>query len=166
MITTSPATARNDVHMPAADELRITRVFSAPRALVYQAWTDPAMLVKWFGCAAFSIISATADAVEGGSWRVLMRSPEGEDFPAYGRYLELKPVERIVMTHHWEKRTAEVNPSHHTTRVSMELFEENDGTRLEFRQTGLANEASRDSHIGGWCDSMDALAMALSRRAQ
>lgn len=166
MITASPATEGNNVLTPAPDELRITRAFNAPRALVYRAWTDPTMLVRWFGCAAFSIISATAEAVEGGSWRVVMRSPEGEDFPAYGHYLELIPVERIVMTHHWEKRTADVNPAHHTTRVVVDLFEENGGTRLEFRQTALATIASRDSHIGGWCDSMDALHTLLTGAAR
>jgi len=45
---------RNQVSTPAADEIRITREFDAPRSLVWKAWTTPAMLVKWFGCAATS----------------------------------------------------------------------------------------------------------------
>lgn len=152
-----PTLSRNIVTTPADDEIRITRMFSAPRELVYKAWTDPTMLVHWFGCAAFNTISATADARDSGAWRVVMRSPEGEDFPAYGTYTELSPVERIVITHHWEKQVAGVNPPHHTTQVTVELFDDQGGTRLEFRQTGLASIASRDSHIGGWGDSMDAL---------
>ena len=150
---------------PAATELRITRVFGAPRALVYKAWTTAEMLVHWFGCAAFTTISAEADVRVGGGWRVVMRSPEGADFPAYGRYLELVPVERIVMTHQWEKQVVDVNPARHETVVTVELFEVPGGTRLEFRQTGLASEASRDSHIGGWCDSMDALAARIEEGA-
>jgi len=121
------------------------------------------MLGKWSGCAAFNTIAATYDVREGGEWRVLMRSPEGEDFPAYGRYVELSPVQRIVLTHLWEKLVAGVNPEHHPTKVTVELHEERGGTRLEFRQTGLATIASRDSHIVGRCDSLDALFVALAR---
>ncbi len=153
---------RNKVLTPAPDELRITRVFDAPRELVWKAWTTPAMLVHWFGCAAFSTIDADTDVREGGHWRVLMRAPDGTDFPAFGRYIELVPVERIVMTHQWEKEVAGVNPAKHETIVTVMLYEEKGGTRLEFQQTGLATEASRDSHIGGWCDSMDALAERIA----
>ncbi len=161
MPTTAIATT-NIVATPATDTIHISRIFNAPRELVYRAWTEPEMLVHWFGCAAFSTKSATADARVGGAWRVVMRSPEGEDFPAYGTFEELTPVERIVLTHQWEKQVAGVNPPHLGTRVTVELIEEGAGTRLEFRQTGLATIASRDSHIGGWCDSMDALVAHLS----
>ncbi|MBK9177817.1 MAG: SRPBCC domain-containing protein [Flavobacteriales bacterium] len=56
----------------------------------------------------------------------------------------------------------DVNPAHHRTLVTVDLHEEGERTRLEFRQTGLVSVASRDSHIGGWCDSMDALAIRLA----
>ena len=97
----------------------------------------------------------------GGAWRVVMRSPEGVDFPACGRYLELVPYQRVVMSHEWEKQVVELNPARHETRVTVELFEVPEGTRLEFRQAGLASEASRDSHIGGWCDSLNALSARI-----
>ncbi|MBL8001518.1 MAG: SRPBCC domain-containing protein [Flavobacteriales bacterium] len=153
--------ARNNVRTPAADEIRITRVFDAPRELVWKAWTTPAMLVHWFGCAAFTTTHAEADVRVGGTWRVIMRSPDGEDFPAYGTYTAVRPIEHLAFTHHWEKEVAGVNPPHHRTLVTVDLHAEEGRTRLEFRQTGLATEASRDSHIGGWCDSMDALALRL-----
>lgn len=154
----------NIVTKPASSEIRITRVFMAPRELVYKAWTSAEMLVHWFGCAAFTTTSAEVDVRVGGDWRVVMRAPDGTDFPAYGRYLELVPVDRIVMTHQWEKQVVEVNPAGHGTIVTVQLFEIPGGTRLEFRQTGLASEASRDSHVGGWCDSMDALFVHLSEK--
>ncbi|HQW87448.1 MAG TPA: SRPBCC domain-containing protein, partial [Flavobacteriales bacterium] len=59
----------NNVATPASDEIRITRVFDAPRALVWKAWTTPAMLVQWFGCAVFTTISAEADVRDGGNGR-------------------------------------------------------------------------------------------------
>jgi uncharacterized protein YndB with AHSA1/START domain len=152
---------RNNVSTPAADEIRITRVFNAPRQLVWDAWTTPTMLVHWFGCAAFSTISAETDLREGGNWRVVLRTPDGEDIPSYGTYTAVKPIGHLAFTHQWEKQPVDVNPSHHRTLVTVDLHEEGQRTRLEFRQTGLATEASRDSHIGGWCDSLDALAASL-----
>lgn len=149
---------RNNVSTPALDELRITRVFNAPRKLVWQAWTTPAMLVHWFGCAAFSTIDAEADVREGGQWRVVMRAPDGTDYPAYGTYTAVRPIDHLAFTHQWEKQVVDVNPADHRTQVTVDLYEEGAKTRMEFRQTGLASEDSRDSHIGGWCDSMDKLA--------
>ena len=67
---------RDAVSTPAPDEIRITRVFNAPRQLVWNAWTEPAMLVHWFGCAAFSTVDAKADVREGGQYRVVLRKPE------------------------------------------------------------------------------------------
>lgn len=158
METPTAQLTRNNVTTPAPDEIRITRVFDAPRELVWKAWTTPAMLVHWFGCAAFSTVSAEADVRIGGAWRVVLRSPEGEDVPSYGTYIAVRPVEHLAFTHQWEKQPVAVNPAHHHTQVTVHLHAEGRRTRLEFRQTGLATEASRDSHIGGWCDSMDALA--------
>lgn len=158
MDTLTAQRIRNAVSTPASDEIRITRFFDAPRALVWKAWTTPEMLVEWFGCAAFTTVGAEADVRQGGAWRVVMRSPEGEDIPACGVYTALRPIGHLALTHQWEKAPMAVNPAHHRTLVTVDLHEEGNGTRLVFTQTGLATEASRDSHIGGWCDSMDALA--------
>ena len=153
----------NNVSTPAPDEIRITRVLDAPQELVWQAWTTPAMLVHWFGCAAFSTVDAEADVREGGRWRVVLRNPAGEDIPSYGTYISVQPIAHLAFTHQWEKEPVEVNPAHHRTLVEVDLMAEGTRTRLHFRQTGLASEASRDSHIGGWCDSLDALAALLVR---
>lgn len=163
MDTLTAQRLRNNVTTPADDEIRITRVFDAPRELVWKAWTTPAMLVHWLGCAAFSTISADNDLREGGTWRVVLRNPDGEDIPSYGTYTAVRPIGHLAFTHQWEKPPVEVNPAHHRTLVTVDLLDEGARTRMEFRQTGLVSEASRDSHIGGWCDSMDALAEVLGR---
>lgn len=162
MDTLSAQRTRNSVATPTADEIRITRVFDAPRAIVWDAWTTPAMLVHWFGCAAFTTVDAAVDLREGGDWRVLMRTPDGEEIPSYGTYTAVRPVDHLAFTHQWEKPPVDVNPAHHRTLVTVDLHDEEGRTRMEFRQTGLVSEASRDSHIGGWCDSMDALATQLA----
>jgi len=162
METLTAQHVRNNVSTPAADEIRIIRVFHAPRELVWKAWTTPAMLVHWFGCAAFTTEDAAVDLREGGTWRVVLRNPDGEDIPTYGVYTAVRPIGHLAFTHQWEKPPVEVNPAHHRTQVTVDLHEEGSGTRVEFKQTGLVSEASRDSHIGGWCDSMDALAVVLT----
>lgn len=162
METPQAQLTRNNVSTPAPDEIRITRVFDAPPELVWKAWTTPAMLVHWFGCAAFSTETAEVDLREGGNWRVVLRTPDGEDIPSYGTYTAVKPFGHLAFTHQWEKQPVDVNPAHHRTLVTVDLHQEGTSTRLEFRQTGLVSEASRDSHVGGWCDSMDALAGQLA----
>ncbi|MBL7952367.1 MAG: SRPBCC domain-containing protein [Flavobacteriales bacterium] len=154
---------RNNVATPTEEEIRITRVFNAPRELVWKAWTTPAMLLHWFGCAAFSTVHAKADVHEGGDYRVVLRNPDGEDIPIYGSYTAVRPVGHLAFTHQWEKPPVPENPARHRTLVTVDLFEEGQATRMEFRQIGLATAASRDSHVGGWCDSMDALALQLVR---
>ncbi|MGV3636283.1 MAG: SRPBCC family protein [Flavobacteriales bacterium] len=163
METVTAQRVRNNVSTPGTDEIRITRVFDAPRDLVWRAWTTPVMLVKWFGCAAFTTTHAVADVRTGGLWRVVMKAPDGTEFPAFGSYLEVRPVEHLAFTHQWEKQVVDVNPAHHPTQVTIDLHGEGTKTRMEFRQIGLATSASRDSHIGGWCDSMDALADLLEK---
>jgi uncharacterized protein YndB with AHSA1/START domain len=158
---------RNNVATPAPDEIRITRVFDAPQQLVWNAWTSPAMLVHWSdmyrtGCAVFTTISAENDLREGGTWRVVMRTPDGEDIPSYGTYTAVRPIDHLAFTHQWEKQPVYVNPAHHGTQVTVDLIAEGERTRMHFRRRGLASEASRDSLIGGWCDRMDALAAKLA----
>ncbi|HQV51039.1 MAG: SRPBCC domain-containing protein [Flavobacteriales bacterium] len=166
MDTLAAQRKRNAVSTTAPDEIRITRVFNAPRQLVWNTWTTPAMLVHWFGCAAFNTTHAEADVHVGGMWRVVMVAPSGEEFPTYGTYLDVREPELLRLSHHWEKTVAEVNPARHSTEVTVELFDVDVGTRMEFRQTGLASIASRDSHIGGWCDSFDALHQGLISEGQ
>lgn len=163
--TQSKSSTGNIVNKPAADELRITRVFEAPREVVFMAWTTPAILEHWFGCAAFTTIFAEAEIRVGGEWRVGMRSPQGDNYLAFGVYKAIRPVEHLALTHQWSRMTADVNPPNHGTLVTVDLYEEGKGTRMEFRQTGLASEASRDSHMGGWSDSFDALERELFRHS-
>src|SRR5262245_54202029 len=113
---------RNNVSTPAAGEIRITRVFDAPRELVWKAWTTPAMLLHWFGCAAFSTVDANADVRVGGSYRVVLRNPDGEDIPIYGSYTDVEPIGHLAFTHLWEKPPVPENPAHHRTLVTVDLF--------------------------------------------
>ena len=80
---------------PALD-LSFERVIDVRRELVWQAWTEPKHLVKWFTPAPWSTIRADVDLRAGGRFDVVMRSPEGQEFPNSGCYLEVDDNERLV----------------------------------------------------------------------
>ena len=79
-------------------DLVLQREIDVPRELVWVAWTQPEHLVKWFAPAPWSITECEVDLRPGGMLRFVMRSPEGQEFPNVGCYLEVVPNERLVWT--------------------------------------------------------------------
>ncbi|HVH46688.1 MAG TPA: SRPBCC family protein [Labilithrix sp.] len=84
-------------------ETVITRVFDAPRELVFKAWTDKDHIVKWFGPKGFSCTTHEIDIRVGGRWRFDMKSPDGKVFPNRMVFLEVKYPERLVIDHGSDK---------------------------------------------------------------
>src|SRR5882672_5408261 len=76
----------------------IVRVFDAPRALVWQAWTDPKMMAQWFGPRGFTSTVPQLDARAGGALRIVMHGPDGNDYPMKGVFIEVTPPERLVFS--------------------------------------------------------------------
>ena len=79
-------------------ELTLTRVYDAPRDLVFKAWTDPKQLAKWFGPRGFTTVVKEHDAELGGATRIDMRGPDGTVYPGKGVFHEVVANERIVLT--------------------------------------------------------------------
>jgi uncharacterized protein YndB with AHSA1/START domain len=79
-------------------ELVLTRLIDAPRALLYRAWTDPEMLKQWFAPLPYTTPQAELDVRPGGANLIVMRSPDGQDMPNRGVYLEVVPNEKLVFT--------------------------------------------------------------------
>jgi uncharacterized protein YndB with AHSA1/START domain len=85
---------------PTADrEIATSRVFDAPRDLVWQAWTDPKHLAHWYGPNGFTVTSHEMDVRPGGVWRLTMHGPDGTDYPNLTRYVEVVRPERLVYEH-------------------------------------------------------------------
>ena len=76
----------------------LTRVFDAPRALVWKAWTDPKMMAQWFGPRGFTNPVCELDVRTWGSLRIVMRGPDGSDYPMKGVFREVVALERLVFT--------------------------------------------------------------------
>lgn len=79
-------------------ELVLTRLIDATPDKVFRAWTEPALIVQWFAPLPWTTSSAVTDVRPGGSTAITMRSPEGEEFPNPGVYLEIVPNRKIVFT--------------------------------------------------------------------
>lgn len=153
--------ARSSAAPQTADrELYIRRVFDAPRAMVFEAWTQSALAAHWWGPQGFTITSCTMDVRPGGTYRISMRSPEGTVHTKRGVYREVVPDERLVFTYAWEDAAG--RPGHETV-VTVRFADEDGKTRLTLHQALFESVASRDSHQGGWTSCMERFAQYLVR---
>ncbi|MEO5930931.1 MAG: SRPBCC family protein [Candidatus Kapaibacterium sp.] len=83
-------------------EVRISRMFDAPRDLVFKACTDPAMIPQWWGPRRFTTTVDKMDVKVGGVWRFIQHDTEGNEFAFNGVYKEIVPPERVVQTFEFE----------------------------------------------------------------
>jgi uncharacterized protein YndB with AHSA1/START domain len=86
------------VTTPTEREIVLTRVFDAPRSLVFDALTKPELLTRWFGPRGWSLVVCEVDLKVGGAWRFVLRGPDGTDMGMRGVYREIAPPERLVHT--------------------------------------------------------------------
>lgn len=78
--------------------VNLKRTFDAPRALVWKAWTDQKMMAQWFGPRGFTAPVCELDVRVGGSLRIVMRGPDGNEYPMKGTFREVVVPERLVFT--------------------------------------------------------------------
>src|SRR5437899_5503263 len=86
------------VTTPTEREIVLTRVFDAPRSLVFDAMTKPELLKRWFGPRGWSLVVCEVDLKVGGAWRFVLRGPDGTEMGMRGVYREIVPPERSVHT--------------------------------------------------------------------
>ena len=109
-------------------EIRGTRVFDAPRELVWKVWTEPEHIAEWWGPNGFTTTTHKMEMKAGGVWRFVMHGPDGRDYQNKITYLEVVKPERLVYKHGGEK---EVEPVNFQVTVT---FEEQDGkTKVDMR---------------------------------
>jgi uncharacterized protein YndB with AHSA1/START domain len=157
-----------NVTTPSDTEIRMTRLFDAPRRLVYEALTKPEHVRRWWGILGegYSVPVCEIDLRPGGKWRFIGRGPEG-DIPAfYGEFREIVPLERIVQTEIFE-------PFPDAPAVNtMLLTEENGKTRItvtsvyptkEIRDMVLQTGMEKGAAIS--YDRLEEVAQGLAGRA-
>jgi uncharacterized protein YndB with AHSA1/START domain len=139
----------------------MTRVFHAPRSIVFAAFADPAELVKWFGPKSYTVGSPEFDARVGGSFRIEMQPPEGDPFYLTGEFREIDPPVRFAYTFRYE----DPDPDDVETLVNLALRDLGGSTEVTFTQGPFRTVARRALHHDGWTDSFDKLERVISSRA-
>jgi uncharacterized protein YndB with AHSA1/START domain len=140
-------------------ELTITRVFNAPRSLVFNVWTQPEHFSRWLGPKDFTTIACHMNVQVGGMYRACIRSPEGNDHWMQGVYREVIEPERLVFTFAWEDENSQPK---HETLVTVIFTEQNNQTLMSFHQAIFESTESRNSHRSGWSECFDRLATYLT----
>ena len=141
----------------ASLELNITRIFDAPRDVVFRAWSDPEQAKRWWGPKGFETTILKWDLRPGGEWRSLMRGPDGKEYPQEGVFLEILPPCRTVYTFKW------VNESDPESLITVEFADRGGKTEMTFHQREFKSVESRDSHREGWNGSFDRLAEQVKK---
>ncbi len=156
---------------PADDAvITITRVLDAPRELVWQAWTDPEHLARWWGPKGFTVPFCEVDVRPGGAWRIDMRAPNGTVYPNKGVYLEVVEPERLAWTDVVDETNAPAwGDRPPPSSVTTVLFEEEDGKTRMTTITRLESVEDRNRMLEmgadkGWNQSLDRLADLLANR--
>ena len=147
-------------------DLVITRDIAASPDTLYRCWTEPELMKQWFAPRPWTTSHAETDVRAGGSSLVVMRSPEGQEFPNPGVYLEVVPNRRIVAT---DAYTRAWEPSEKPFMTLILTFDDlGDGrTRYTVRARHW-NEADREAHekmgfVEGWGRCTDQLAELAGR---
>ncbi len=109
---------------PSDRELAFTRVFSAPRQRVFDAWTKPEHLVSWYGCHRSSLVVCEVDLRVGGAYRFVARMDDGGEHTISGVYRDIAPPERLVFTQRFND-----DPSREAL-VALQLDERNGKTTM------------------------------------
>lgn len=152
----------NLIAEPGKQEIVMTRVFDAPRELVFKAYTDPALIPQWWGPKSLTTTVDRMDVRLGGVWRFAQRDAEGNEYAFYGVYHAIVSPERLVYTFEFEGMPG------HVLLATVTFEELNDGkTRLTDRSVFQSVE-DRDGMLKsgmeeGATESLDRFAELLAK---
>jgi uncharacterized protein YndB with AHSA1/START domain len=155
------AEKRADVLESTTDrEIVLTRLFDAPRTMVWEAWTDPKQLVLWWGPKGFTTTIEEMDVRVGGAWRLVMHGPDGTDYPNESIFTEVVPYERLVYRLTGGRKNGPVDQIEKITTFEEEV----DGTLVTMRMVFVSAEA-RDQNVRDY-GSIEGGKQTLARLAE
>ena len=137
----------------AKPSLTLKRRLKAAPGKVFQAWTDPEMLVRWFGPAETvdASVEADLDVRPGGRYRIAFATGDGERHQVGGTYREAVPGTRLVFTWAWQ------STPERESLVTVTIVPDGDGSLLTLHQEQFFDEKARDGHMRGWTGTLDKL---------
>ena len=131
--------------------LHLKHKVAASRARVFQAFTDPAELAKWWAPEGFSEPSGAIDLRVGGSYRWSMRAPDGDMYVATGTFTEIDAPKKLVQTWQWEGNDD-------VTTLTLLFHERGEETEIELLHEGFDEKARADKHEEGWIGCLQRVA--------
>jgi uncharacterized protein YndB with AHSA1/START domain len=151
-------TSKLTLNLPSDTEITMTRVFDAPRHLVWEAISKPEHLQRWWGRG--NPLDVTLDFRPGGSYRFVEHAPDGNDYAFRGEIREIVPMERVVQTFEFEGM-----PGH--IAVDTLVLEERDGRTILTVTSSFSSKEDRDGMLSsgmeaGAAQSYDALEALLA----
>jgi uncharacterized protein YndB with AHSA1/START domain len=158
------------------ERMVITRVFDAPREVVWKAWTDPQYVMQWWGPKGFTAPVCKIDFREGGKFLCCMKSPDGQEFWNAGEYHEIVPLQKIVSSMYFSDAEGnKVDPAHYGIEheaiedaFDVVTFEEigNGQTRLTFTGNESMESAKESGQAEGWKQVLDKMAEVIAGMEQ
>jgi uncharacterized protein YndB with AHSA1/START domain len=140
--------------------LRIERVIAATPERLFELWTEPEQLVKWWGPEGATTPKHAIDVRPGGRWRTTMRLANGSDHTVSGIYRAIEPPKRLVFTWGWDD---DAGMRGHETEVTVTFEPTTGGTRMRLVQQAFVDKDSRDRHEQGWGSSFVCLEREATR---
>jgi uncharacterized protein YndB with AHSA1/START domain len=158
------------------EQMVVTRVFDAPRDLVWKAWTDPKYVMQWWGPKGFTAPSCRMDFRVGGKFLCCMRAPDGQEFWNGGEYHEIVLHEKVVFSMYLcDAEGNKVEPAHYGMEhesiegaYDVTTFEDfgNDRTKLTFIGNETMENAKNSGQLEGMDQVLDKLAAVVAGLAQ
>jgi uncharacterized protein YndB with AHSA1/START domain len=151
-------TKMNLVAEPGKQEIVITRIFDAPRGLVWQAYMDPGLVPRWWGPRSLTTSVVEMDVRPGGRWRYIQRDAGGNEFTFFGVYHSISPPERLVFTFEFEGMPGHVlletvtledldGKTKVTDRTVFQSVEDRDGILASGMEEGTAESMDRFAEV-------------------
>ena len=142
---------------PGERTMVVTRIFEAPRELVFKAWITPEHLARWWGPREQELVKCEMDLRVGGTYRFVTRGPDGQEHPFTGEYLEIDPPKRLSSTFIYD-----VDGWRDFVAIDTMVLEERDGRTTATVTTEHSSVEARDSHLdsgmeGGMRESFERL---------
>jgi len=139
-----------------AQTVRLERTYDAPAAAVFDAWTNPEVLRRWWKAdPAYDPAQVELDLRVGGGYRLSMHDPRsGETLTVFGEYRVVQPPERLVYSWTWEGTGPYAG---HESLVTVDFRAEGERTTVVIEHAGLLDDPSRTAHGHGWRGVLDSL---------
>jgi uncharacterized protein YndB with AHSA1/START domain len=158
------------------ERMIVSRIFDAPREIVWKAWTDPKYVMQWWGPKGFTSPVCKMDFRVGGKFLYCMRAPDGQEFWNAGEYHEIIPYEKIVSSMYFaDAEGNKVDAAHYgieheatADTYDVTLFEDlgNGQTKLTFMGNETMEEATKSGQLEGMNQVFEKAAAVIAQLAQ